>query len=217
MVAIAVCALGVARAASATPITITIGDNDGYGFGAGVVLDGASRPAIDPGWPPIDPGDPNPEDRRSPGEKAATNGAQQTDIYSALLDPLPATVNFIFPFTGALTDATLTIDMGGFQASSFGQMSARYNGVVQSNLLNFEGDALATNLRLFVLGPAALAAANAAGQFVLTVDRGSSTDGVSFDYLQLNGTTVPEPGSLFLLGLGLLAVAHLGRRYTSKS
>lgn len=210
-----VAVIGSARISEASPITITIGDNDGYGFGAGVVPNGTPLPidlsTFDPGIP---------EDHRSAAEQAAINGSQQTDIYIALFDPLPTLVNFIFPFAGTLTDATLTIDMAGFQAGSFGQISASYNGVAKPNLLNFEDGLLVTTVRSFVLDPAALIAANAAGQFVLTLNRGASVDGISFDYLQLNGNAVaavPEPGTLSFLGLGLLAGAGLLKRRVAKS
>ena len=82
----AVLALGTAQLATASPIDIMIGDNDGFGYGAAIVPDGS--PLKDN----IQPDDPflNPAvalagaDRRSAAEKVATNGAQQTDLYSAI-------------------------------------------------------------------------------------------------------------------------------------
>ena len=141
--------LGIAPSALASPITITVGDDDGFGFGAVTVPDNAPVPNIN-----------LPEDRRSAAEAAAVDGAQQTDFYSSLFNPLPETVDFLFPFIGTLNSASLTVDMGGFQADVFGQIAASYNGVLQPNLFDFADEAFATNVRVFVLSPAALAAAS---------------------------------------------------------
>ncbi|MEO5958146.1 MAG: PEP-CTERM sorting domain-containing protein, partial [Opitutaceae bacterium] len=103
-------------AAQAAPFSITIGDNDGYGFG---VADNGTAVWSGAGY-----------DGRSAGEASASNGAQITDVYSAIFPGFgpngssTATVTFALP--GTVTSATLTIDMGDFQASSFGQISVSF-------------------------------------------------------------------------------------------
>jgi hypothetical protein len=178
-----------ATVAQAAPFSIVIGDNDGYGFG---VAD--NGPAI---WNP-DPG----YDGRSPGEAAATDGAQITDVYSAIFPPYgpngssTATVTFGLP--GTVTSATLTIDMGDFQASSFGQISVSFNGVLQPNLFNFEDGYQNTAVRSWVLSPAAIANANGAGAFLIQLDRNGSGDFIAFDYFKLEGEAdagVPDASS----------------------
>ena len=193
-------ALGAASAGAA-PISIMIGDNDGHGFGAAVVPDGGALPNIN-----------LPEDHRSGAEAAAVNGAQQTDFYSAVFTPLPFSVDVIFPLASAIDSGTLTVDMGGFQASTFGQLGVSFNGIAQPNLFNFEDGAFSTAVRHFVLSPAAVAAANLAGQFVVSISRGNSDDAISFDYFRLDANTVPEPATLLLFGAGAIGVASRIRR-----
>ena len=119
--AVAAVILGLAATpALAVPIVITVGDNDGYG-NLGVADNGA---AVWPG-PPYD--------GRSAAEAVAVNGAQITDVYSAIFPgygPNPSTVaSVLFPFAGSLTSATLVVDMGDFESTTFGAISANVNGV----------------------------------------------------------------------------------------
>ena len=129
----AMLALGTAQWASAGPIDLTIGDNDGFGFGAALVPDGS--PLLHDILPDT-VADAALSNRRSVAEAAATNGAQQTDIYSAIknfaLQPLPETFDLVFPFIGELTSGVFSVDMAGFEADLFGQIGVSFNGVAQT-------------------------------------------------------------------------------------
>ena len=196
-------------ASTASASTILIGDKDGFGVGVptnGLLpFNGAT-----------------PQDDRSSAEKAATNGAQLTDTYTSLYGPPygPSGTDshgvITFQLPTPITSGTFSLDMGDFQASDFGQIDVAYNGVLQNNLFNFQDGLNVTETRSFALNAAELAKANAAGAFIVTLDRGSSRDFVDFDYFQLDytatpSTVTPEPSSFALLGTGLLSVFQLSR------
>ena len=168
---------------------VRIGDNDGYGFGAAVVPDNGNFPFSVQTYVF--------QDKRSIAEQAATDGSEHTDAYGAFdwftvpTTPLTTSFDVKFPVEGTLQSATLEIDMGGFQASTWGPIVVAFNGVVQPNLLFFEDSAIATRVRQFPLSAAAIANANAAGGFRVTISIGSSNDGVAFDYFRLTGVVQP--------------------------
>lgn len=209
LAAVVVCGSG--GQAYASPFDIRIGDDDGFGFGALVVPDGAPLPHnIEPNI------DLDEADRRSAAEKSASDGAQQTDLYSALADypgylDMPEVVDLVFPFAGELTDASFSVDMGGFETNLFGALTVAFNGVVQPGLFGFSDGQYGTAVRSFVLGADAVHNANLAGAFIVTIARGSSIDAVSFDYFRLTGnvesTPTPEPTSWFMLASGLAGLA----------
>jgi hypothetical protein len=191
-----------AGSVNAGPISIMVGDADGYGFGApdngtGVV------------WPGPGPSGTN-YDGRDATEKAATNGAQLTDVYSSIFPgfgPNTSTVgNVIFPLSQPITSGTLTVAMGDFQASAFGPITVSFNGVVQPGLFNFNDGFGTTVVRSFPLSATALANANAAGQFVVTLDRSGSGDFIAFDFFRLDAVAVPEPTTMALFGLGVVCL-----------
>jgi Domain of unknown function DUF11 len=173
----------------ALPFDVTIGDNDGYGFGAANVPDNAAFAFNTLSYLY--------QDQRGASEKAAVDGSEHTDVYSAFdwfsLPATPLTTSFDvkFPVGGILQSATLEIDMGGFQASTWGPITVAFNGVVQPNLLFFNDGANGTQVRQFALSPAALAKANAEGAFRLTLTLGTSNDGIAFDYFRLTGVAQP--------------------------
>ncbi len=197
--------------AMAAPFAALVGDSDGFGFGAPISGTIAACPGLGPSGTNFD--------GRSAAESAATNGAQITDVYSALFPgfgPNPSqTASVLFPFSGQLNSGTLTIAMGDFQASTFGAISANING---TNLpFAFNDGFLVTMVRAFALTPAELAAANLAGQVVLNFDHTGSGDFIAFDFFLLDGdlSPVPEPATLLLLGTtmaGLGAVTRWRRR-----
>lgn len=180
--------------ATASPFVLMVGDNDGYGFG--VPDNGTATWPCYICW-----------DGRSPAEVAATNGAQYTDVYATLFPgagPIGVTVgDIIFPFTGTLTSASVTVDMADFQIPDY--MKVYFNGILQPGLFAFSDGFEVTKIRTFALDGAALAAANLAGQFVMRLDGSNVSDYVAFDYFELRGETaaVPDAGSsLLLLGMG---------------
>lgn len=187
---------------SAMAFTVLVGDKDGYGCGAPDVGTGVVLPM--PSYPP-----PPGYDGRSVAEKAATNGAQITDCYSAIFpDYGPnnfTTASVIFPLPQAMTSATLTVAMGDFQASEFGPIAVNYNGIVEN--WAFQDGFQVTTVRTFTLTPTEVAAANLAGQMVVNLDHINSGDFIAFDWFQLDATpAVPVPPTVWLMGSGLLGM-----------
>ena len=123
-------ALGFSKPVSA--FTITVGDNDGYGFG---VPDNGTVPGSE--WPGSGLSGTQ-YDGRSASETSATNGAQITDVYSSIFPawgPNSSEIaQVIFPLSKNLLSAQLVVDMGDFQASTFGAVSVFFNGVLKPNL-----------------------------------------------------------------------------------
>jgi hypothetical protein len=190
-----------APARAPQPFSIMIGDNDGYGngFGFGFVGDNQSLPRRAIGYDDDDDDDYRPRDGRTADERAATNGAQQTDFYSALLPAsgrscpigLPRSFDLVFPVEGQLTEATLEIDAASFEATRCQQIGLSINGVPQPGFLAFSDGKLATRVHRITLTAAQLAAANQARPLKITLSRGNSTDKVAFDYFKLSGEVIP--------------------------
>src|SRR5207237_6929334 len=169
MGAIMVIVLGVAGSAAAFPISITIGDNDGYGLGCAdngpCVWDGPGPSGTD-------------MDHRSAAEAASVNGAQLTDVYSAVFPgfgPNGNTGDVLFALgTNKLTAGSITIDMGDFQSSTFGALPASINGVPIA--FSFNDGFQRTAIRSFTLTAAMIAVANLTGVVDLHMDRDGSGD-----------------------------------------
>ncbi len=191
--AIALTGLMISLSARADIVDVLVGDKNNFGF-AGCTDVGTCNSLTSP-----------PLDNRTPAEKVATNGAQFTDVYSALFPGQgPNTVSVgdvLLPFTGTLTSGTLSFAGGDFQSDVFGSFSASINGT--SVPFFFADGRFVTAIHSFTLTPAELAAANAVGFVDLNLNRNGSSDWVAFDWFELNGTVtpkVPEPASLILLG-----------------
>lgn len=224
---VAIVTLAIARPAAASSIQILIGDKDWFGTGLSGKSPGDTASFTDDAL----------NDNRSTGESTSTDGAQLTDIYSALY-PVPTgcttptanpscTPNGATGFAAfALTDFVLesgsvTILIGGFQSDTWGPIAVDINGV--SVDFSFEDGYQATSLRILTLTQAMIDAANAAGELRINFDHSvvrpnpgdpGSLDYIAFDYFQLDaqGTPVPEPGTLALVGLGLAGSAQAVRR-----
>lgn len=182
-----------------------IGDVDCFGTVFGVQPVCANTYAI-PGIP---------TDGRSPAEVAATNGAQQTDYYSAGFAPLPEVFTLRWNLVGPLAaGASVTYRAYGLQATEFGPFITRFNGVAETGFLNFQDGATAVVTRTIALSAGAISRANMAGFLAIEISRSGNTDAVAFDYFNLTGAqnVVPEPSTYALLATGLAGLAALRRR-----
>lgn len=182
-------------AAMAVPVTLIIGDEDGFG--------GA--------FPDLS----IPQDHRSAGEQAATDGSEQTDFYSTLFTPLASSFTMSFTFSGVVNSLALDYRSYGLQALTFGVFGASANGINVSNLFNFNDGAFGDATHGGAFSAAVLTSINTSGVLNLTLSRNNSNDAVAFDYFRVRGDqtlSVPEPATLGLLGLGLLGLGLSRRR-----
>ena len=195
--------VAVTAATPASAFVMTIGDNDGYGVG---IADNGNTGAFATAG----------TDNRSAAEAAATDGAQFTDVYSALFPGYgpngTSTGSFVFNMPNIITGGTLTIDMADFQASTFGPVLADINGVALS--LAFDDGFRNSVVRSFALSAAMITAINNDGFLSLNIDRNGSGDFIAFDYLSLDASVsaVPVPAALPLLISGLGALGFVARR-----
>jgi hypothetical protein len=218
--------LGIAAPATATSITVLVGNKDWFGTNQA-----GKTPGVD--LMPFD--DSQFYDFRSSAEASATNGAQLTDVYSALYpndpsmcDPIaypgcnrPSTGSVVFSLTNnALLSGTITFVRGGFQCTAWGPLTADVNGIPIGFCFDDGNDDTTyqkTGLGSITLTPGMIAAANAAGELRLNIFHNvarpepgepGSLDYVAFDYFELNAEVapVPEPGTLVLVGLGAAAI-----------
>lgn len=193
-----------AATAHAAAIDVLVGDKDGFGFATPCPNTGAC-PGLSS--PPID--------NRSAAETAATNGAQITDVYSAIFPSFgpntTSTAHVLLPFSGTLTAGTLSFAAGDFQSDVFGALSANINGV--STPFTFGDGRFVTAIHSISLTASEIAGANIAQAVDLQLIRGASGDFVAFDWFELTGDTspaaVPEPSTLFLVGSTLGALGWM--------
>jgi hypothetical protein len=203
----------VLLAGQASAGTWMIGDDDGYGMG---IPDNANHPFN---------GYTANYDGRSAAEKVATDGAQYTDTYSTThpgYGPQPGTVaTFLFTGLGSgWSEGSMWFDMADFQASTFGATKVTYNGILQN--WAFNDGFPTTKVRFFDLSADVVNSINLTGALTVSIDRSGSSDFYGFDYALLsnktgeNTTRVPEPGSIFLFGLGLVGLYASRRAAASR-
>jgi hypothetical protein len=213
----------ISRAALAlpAPMCFMVGDVDNYGNLAGASDTGTAV------WSGLGLYGSD-YDGRDAAEKAATNGAQITDCYSALFPGYgpntSETASVYFPTGYIISDGIIEIAMGDFQATANGPEPSTGYGAI---LMNINGIALdpatqslpsdwndnyqITTIRSLVLTPAQIAAANAAGQVIINFDHTPSGDFIAFDWFRLcaNVEPVPVPPTAIMLGSGLLGLVGL--------
>ncbi len=193
-----------------------IGDDDGYGIG---IPDDANHTFV----API-------KDYRSAAEKAATDGAQNTDTYSthhagfSPVDQVGDLTTFLFTGLGnGWTEGSMWFDMADFQASTFGAVVTTYNGINQN--WAFNDGYPSTKVRFFDLSQDVLDSINLLGELNVTIDRNGSSDFYGFDYALLsdrrgdvgNPSDMPVPSVIMLMGVGFLSLGLARRRKPGQS
>jgi hypothetical protein len=207
--------LAASTAARADIITILIGDKDGLGRG---VADGGTVPL-------------GIYDARSADELAATDGSQFTDHATTAFGRLATVIDFKGDMPvpdGPIVGATVTFGLGGMESNdnnpltkAFGEDGLFIDGILVDDAFEslVQGPTDYDHFTVRLTGAALAALAD--GSVTIRIDPNSygGTDPLAggessiwYDFIELQITTVPEPSSIALLGLGVLAYIVYRRR-----